>query len=1090
MDVIAVCRSKKAMHPKAARVLDRYLYRIGDRTWRGAASMACLKRISKDLRKVASRNMAVALFRSGSGSDAQRPIFVIGSKAAFSDEGVCPAATRDLTHVSAQTATHRSLRAIVEIAALFHDFGKASLLFQKKLRQAMADGAPRADAVRHEVISTLVLDALIPLEAKGGVSIAKSLSEALARPAAFAEAWRYAANRSFEIHKYKNPDFEILPHKTFKDGVDLRGQLLLLVLGHHRLPHSFFEDNLVLACDHVNFDTPLDRKDLEVADGTPFWLEGTFQERLSRALDALTEAADDLPSLDVMGRLPLMMSDHIGSRDKTAGAGQGHIANTLHQDAGGGAADSLTDHVSRVFRNARPMTLGLLRDMGRLPGLDHEAIPGSLLHPLTKGDRFDWQAQVTDAAKELVSNEPGGFFGVLTAGTGSGKTRAAVSLMSAAAMADADEDRRSARLNLALPLRTLARQAGHDYVSDLGLRPEDVATLIGGHQVEENASTDETPGDSVGSETRLDDLFAAQVDTMSDAELSDELTTLGLDLDKRLPAFVERFCESADQNAPKLRRMLSTPVLVSTIDHLMPAASPVRGSYLASMLRTLTADLILDEIDLFSEEDISAIRRLVRVAGLGGRRVLIMSATLTDEVISAFHDTYRQAYSHYARLQAKADHVHFLCASDAPDSIHTSRDHAAIARAHNLCVERTILSLKKAPAIQMAEILTRATDWNHQVEIISSACDRLHARHAVEIDGFQVSAGLIRVTRIRHLQGLALDLPAHGSIHREYCVLHSKMPRLQRELIERTLKSALTRKGDLPNDGLRTFLQDRGVFQRAQAKGVKDIEIIVLASPVIETGNDVDFDWLITDPSSARSIVQASGRVNRHRRWPVTTPNIAILGDPLEARVDGQLSLTGVEKKPKPETGVSESIDLGHDRSTSHLLGHVDAFPIDARLVLEPGVPLADAERQLRGSFLDVSEDDFSRPLFWWSRQVGRRHRFRRQQGERIELFAAVDTADRISWLYFPSRKSSATTRLKISIPGNSQFDGLNLFPENLLNLLSGQKGFGSGRPIKSCSLDILTSQEKLLDDLTLDPVLGLSKARHLNERPVFRALK
>lgn len=52
---------------------------------------------------------------------------------------------------------------------------------------------------------------------------------------------------------------------------------------------------------------------------------------------------------------------------------------------------------------------------------------------------------------------------------------------------------------------------------------------------------------------------------------------------------------------------------------------------------------------------------------------------------------------------------------------------------------------------------------------------------------------------------------------------------------------------------------------------------IVVATPVEEVGRDHDFDWAIIEPSSAQSIVQAAGRVHRHRTNPVADPNIGVL---------------------------------------------------------------------------------------------------------------------------------------------------------------------------------------------------------------------
>lgn len=89
-EIIAVCRSEKASRDRVARVLDRYFWRIGDRTWRGKATNACLDRVSKELRKRATRNTAVVIHEIRSSSESRVPIIRIGSRHAFSDEGLFP----------------------------------------------------------------------------------------------------------------------------------------------------------------------------------------------------------------------------------------------------------------------------------------------------------------------------------------------------------------------------------------------------------------------------------------------------------------------------------------------------------------------------------------------------------------------------------------------------------------------------------------------------------------------------------------------------------------------------------------------------------------------------------------------------------------------------------------------------------------------------------------------------------------------------------------------------------------------------------------------------------------------------------------
>ena len=70
---------------------------------------------------------------------------------------------------------------------------------------------------------------------------------------------------------------------------------------------------------------------------------------------------------------------------------------------------------------------------------------------------------------------------------------------------------------------------------------------------------------------------------------------------------------------------------------------------------------------------------------------------------------------------------------------------------------------------------------------------------------------------------------------------------------------------------IRAFLDEAAHEERP------DVPFIVVATPVEEVGRDHDFDWAVLDVSSAQSLVQAAGRVNRHRLRPCgDAPNIAV----------------------------------------------------------------------------------------------------------------------------------------------------------------------------------------------------------------------
>src|SRR5690606_1257280 len=100
----------------------------------------------------------------------------------------------------------------------------------------------------------------------------------------------------------------------------------------------------------------------------------------------------------------------------------------------------------------------------------------------------------------------------------------------------------------------------------------------------------------------------------------------------------------------RIRALLSAPMLVCTIDHLMPATEAQRaGRQIAPMLRLMSSDLVLDELDDFDLADLPALTRLVHWAGLLGSRVLLSSATLPPALVEGMFQAYRAGRQHYLR---------------------------------------------------------------------------------------------------------------------------------------------------------------------------------------------------------------------------------------------------------------------------------------------------------------------------------------------------------------------------------------------------------------------------------------------------------
>jgi CRISPR-associated endonuclease/helicase Cas3 len=595
-EVIAVCRSSKRSRVRVAAVLDRYFWRIGDRTWRGRASNACLDRVARELRAEAKRNTAVVIHEIRSARESRVPIVRIGSRTAFSPDGAVPVAVRAAgAGRSQRSESEYSRLAIVQIAALFHDLGKVTRLFQDKLRRGLKKNAkPEADPVRHELFSAAVWDELV-----GDLSdtdLIKRLGELTSDD--IDAACKSAVRRLQGLQRSPNKPMKLAFAERDESPVGREGAIAhaigMLILTHHRLPEGNSSHLQLLAGRHVKPDAALNGDDLKIADGAPFWRSEQWLARLKRAAGNL-KAGMGAPGLDMALRATLMFADHLGSalkepRDEV----KGHLGNTKD----GKPADPLDVHIDRVWRRTLGCFDMLHRHRESYPALGEDQAPIDIRHPEPAPDPFTWQATAARAARELCEQREGGFFACLMAGTGAGKTRGAPTVLAAAAFADARPERRYLRMTLALGLRSLATQSGQEYVDQLGFDRNDVSVLIGQPPVRFN--DDSEPADNRDGSQSLIALpewlrverATGGVPDEGDEREADWLRRLSYDTDRGLPASLDLVIEHASRNGASGRRLVSVPIIVGTIDHLMGVASPLNSRFLLQAVRVLSSDLI------------------------------------------------------------------------------------------------------------------------------------------------------------------------------------------------------------------------------------------------------------------------------------------------------------------------------------------------------------------------------------------------------------------------------------------------------------------------------------------------------------------
>ena len=960
MNVMLVSQCSKRALKETRRILDQFAERRGDRSWQTAITLEGLKTLHRLLRKSARKNTAVACFWIH-GRNHSELMWIVGDARQFNERGGTPTNNTQRNVLRTEDEDDwingEAIRLLAALAALMHDLGKACLAFQNKLKA----GKPIADVYRHEWISLRLFQALV-----GDAPDDRAWLERLESLSA-EEAARLPTDIIRDgIDKHSLPPMKKLPPLAQVVG--------WLIVSHHRWPTNpdrkagtkekslnRLPGSLKAAwCGERQQRQDEKEKDYlklkeqcwQFPQGAPFdsqaWRKraARFARRMLGHERLFEQNWLDNPHALHLARLGLMLADHYYS-SLPAQPDLGNRDYPLHAntDAEGQLKQRLDEHLLGVEAQAS-------RLLWQLPRLNRQVSRIARHKGFTRRTsdrRFTWQNKAHDLAASIRQRaRDQGFFGANMASTGMGKTFANGRILYALA-----DPQQGVRFNIALGLRTLTLQTGDAYRECLKLGPEDMAVLVGGgairelHERQHRPDTPSRPADR-GSES-LEELL----DTNSFVHYEGSLE------DGPLSQWLKK--------SPNAQKLLAAPILISTIDHLMPATESARGGHqIAPMLRLLTSDLVLDEPDDFDLNDLPALTRLVHWAGMLGSNVLLSSATLPPALVQGLFDAWRAGRDLFQQNRGEPGRAlnpvcawfdEFGCmAEDCPD-MKTFTTH------HHRFVEKRLGKLAQAQQKRRAQIQPvdipapspRDDIYPAWASILRDSAAQLHANHHV-IDpatGKRLSCGLIRMAHIRDIIATARELLRLGGrpnqrIH--LCVYHSRHPLLMRAAIEEKLDRLLKRE-----EG------DARLFKEAEIRAMLDRHnepdqlFIILASPVAEVGRDHDYDWAIVEPSSIRSLIQLAGRVRRHRGAPETeAPNIALMQTNIAHLLNGMSRPTfcrpGFETKRSGSDGpLLSSHDL-NDLITDEQLARIDASArIREREVLSPRDNLADLEHaQLR----------------------------------------------------------------------------------------------------------------------------------------------
>lgn len=979
MNILLVSQCDKRALTETRRILDQFAERRGDRAWQTPITQAGLDTLRKLLRKTARKNTAVACHWIR-GHDHSELLWIVGNARRFNAEGAVPTNTtvHDVLRGQDENDWHtaQDIRLLAQMAALLHDLGKASVAFQQRLRGERTE----RNLYRHEWVSLRLFLAFVGQDDDDGwlTRMASDNDDPVTAWTALGRYQRDGVDENIDAH----------PFRELTSRAPLAAAIAWLIVTHHRLPLIPFHNDdgsqawlgrRAKGFQQAWLETPLanvahDWNEIDQHPSRPlaepYWqasgelptADPTWQSQARRAAKGLLQLKEQRPS-DWLGnpyvmhlaRLSLMLADHhysslgassdgrpVPERQRFVQTGQTVFANTLRPTV---MNQSLLEHLLGVGYTAGMVAHALPSMERHLPRLAHHRG----LRKRSADARFAWQDKAFDAAAGIreVAGEHGAFI-VNMASTGCGKTLANARILYALANPET-----GLRVSYALGLRTLTLQTGKSYRHDLHLGDDELAVLVGGSANRALFEYYEAKAEAGGSAS-VQDLIE------EDSHVLYEGTEAGHPLLSRALA------------NPEIRKLLSAPMLVCTVDHLAPATESLRaGRQIAPMLRLMSSDLVLDEVDDYDLNDLPALMRLVHWAGMLGSRVVLSSATLAPALVEGMFMAYRAGRRHYranrgsVRVEAEAP-VDVPCLwidEFGKPLLETCHDDDSFAASHARFVERRVDKLKAAEPLRLTELLPTPIQAGQQAsrlhrefsQLIRQACLRLHGDHAETdpVSGKRASFGLVRMANIEPIVEVARalcagDMPADTRLH--LCVYHARFPLLQRSAIEAMLDATFNRRDP------RAVWALPDIRHALDAHAERNHLFVVLASPVCEVGRDWDADWAVAEPSSMRSLIQLAGRVQRHRRKPPRAPNVLVFDTNLKGMLrqgqDAIFTRPGFEKPGDPDFQLSShSLAKLLDEAEYH---HLSAIPrIQPRQPLEPRNRWVDLEHaRLRDGML------------------------------------------------------------------------------------------------------------------------------------------
>jgi CRISPR-associated endonuclease/helicase Cas3 len=717
-----------------------------------------------------------------------------------------------------------------------------------------------------------------------------------------------------------------------KDAADI---LTWLILTHHRLPYIKDLENQSYSFNSISDFFQNVTKEWGYAGGevsrtdeclklkgylkdSDRWMKELkkWSKKLKDNLPLLKKSLEDgsYRLLLLYSRTAMMLGDHLYSSQQADSSWCDGIlyANTETSDKNPRKSklkQKLDEHLVGVSQKALEIAHMLPKfesDFEYCSDLDE-------LNKKSKDEKFKWQDKAVSAITPFAK-EKQGFFIVNMASTGCGKTLANAKIMNALS-------NNKLRYTLALGLRSLTLQTGDEYREKIKLDRTELAVIIGSKshlELYQHNNQIEMDQDKfhIGSESL--------------EELSEDYF-----IDGDVIKYAEPHFKTVIKNK-KHEQFLYTPIVVCTIDHIIAASEVTRGGkYILPTIRLMSSDLVIDEIDDFDQEsDLVAIGRLIHLAGMLGRRVMISSATIPPSMAEGYFNAYQEGWKIYSRTMNLKEGVHCAWVDEfnssvqivKEDSYKTHHEKFIRNRVAKLMDPKTCIIKRKGKIVEVE--IEDEIDRKKYFETIKQTIVEQHNRNSNldQDSGKQISFGMVRTANVEPCIELAkylIEADFSGNIDLKVMVYHGKQVLLLRSHQERHLDAVLKRhKPGIEEDGV--FREEfRIIRKHINDCNKNNIIFLLVTTPIEEVGRDHDFDFAVLEPSSMRSIIQLAGRVMRHREVEAKEPNISIMQYNLKGKRKIAYSKPGYENLNNSlETHNIKELLQGSD-----IENHIDSIP-------------------------------------------------------------------------------------------------------------------------------------------------------------------